>query len=413
MARLRRRTPASRSSLPGTGPFYEGPSPAWSPESEGISFEDVEQEARIELWRALQNEREISHPSSYIYKVAITCGSSRRFAGRRPGGKPLSRTKGSTTFRMPPGPPDPEGLARRQETLRKLDDALARLTERPEARRFPPSPWNDDDRDRRDPGLERGEIEKPRPPRAQGFETRARSQKGSTTAHDDGRAEADSGRSAPTRAPARARDASTKRASRRFSRETMSSKARAEAGSHIALCQDCADEFRALRSARGVFERKNAVNGRGVLPRASRSRRRSSSPRDVSIALFRYRGETERRSAELARQHREGQIAALVEAERSHEAEVADLRERLESAVSARLDVPILDLDPFHATRSVGERSGGSGRYRRGSGSRHSDPELSAETALGRFSNRGPRRSGSASVPGNGDLPGEKGRAST
>ncbi len=130
----------------------------------------------------------------------------------------------------------------------------------------------------------------------------------------------------------------------------MSSKARAEAGSHIALCQDCADEFRALRSAGGLFEQRTPQPSSRV-PLGLALVALLLIAAGLSIALFRYRGEVERRSAELA--ERERQIAALVEAERSHDAEVADLRERLESAVSARLDVPIMDLDPFHATRSV------------------------------------------------------------
>ncbi len=98
------------------------------PGVEGISFEDVEQEARIELWRALQNEREISHPASYIYKVAITAAlrAIRRAKARR---ETLLEEDAFDSLPYAARPPGPEGLARRQETLRKLDGALSRLAE--------------------------------------------------------------------------------------------------------------------------------------------------------------------------------------------------------------------------------------------------------------------------------------------
>jgi RNA polymerase sigma-70 factor (ECF subfamily) len=94
----------------------------------GISFEDVEQDARIELWRALQNEREISHPSSYVHKVAITAAlrAIRRAKARRE--TPLEE-EGFDSLPNAARLPDPEVLARRHETLRKLDEALSRLPE--------------------------------------------------------------------------------------------------------------------------------------------------------------------------------------------------------------------------------------------------------------------------------------------
>jgi RNA polymerase sigma-70 factor (ECF subfamily) len=108
--------------------FCGGPWPGCSPSK--ASLDDVEQEARVELWRALQNEREISHPASYIHKVAITAAlrAIRRAKARRetplePLEEELDSLPGASR------PPDPEGLARRQETLRKLDGALSRLRE--------------------------------------------------------------------------------------------------------------------------------------------------------------------------------------------------------------------------------------------------------------------------------------------
>lgn len=42
------------------------------PRDRGIEVADVEQDARIRLWRALQSEREIKDLASYIYKIAVT-----------------------------------------------------------------------------------------------------------------------------------------------------------------------------------------------------------------------------------------------------------------------------------------------------------------------------------------------------
>jgi DNA-directed RNA polymerase specialized sigma24 family protein len=37
------------------------------PKDLGIHFSEIEQEARLRLWRALQSEREIRNPASYLY----------------------------------------------------------------------------------------------------------------------------------------------------------------------------------------------------------------------------------------------------------------------------------------------------------------------------------------------------------
>src|SRR5688572_25553950 len=51
----------------------------------GLSLDDIEQEARIALWRALKSEREIAFPASYIYRVAVsaTLRAIRRARARR------------------------------------------------------------------------------------------------------------------------------------------------------------------------------------------------------------------------------------------------------------------------------------------------------------------------------------------
>lgn len=55
------------------------------PRNLGLHFDDVEQEARIRLWKALQGERPIEDLASYIYRVAAsaTIDAIRRVKARR------------------------------------------------------------------------------------------------------------------------------------------------------------------------------------------------------------------------------------------------------------------------------------------------------------------------------------------
>ena len=51
----------------------------------GLSTDDIEQDARLRLWRALQGERKIAKPASFIYRVAVTAtvDAIRRARNRR------------------------------------------------------------------------------------------------------------------------------------------------------------------------------------------------------------------------------------------------------------------------------------------------------------------------------------------
>ncbi len=42
------------------------------PRDKGLQFDDIEQEARMRLWRALQSEREVTNYASYLYRIAAT-----------------------------------------------------------------------------------------------------------------------------------------------------------------------------------------------------------------------------------------------------------------------------------------------------------------------------------------------------
>ncbi len=131
----------------------------------------------------------------------------------------------------------------------------------------------------------------------------------------------------------------------------LDSRARAEAGSHIALCQDCPEEFRALRSLGEVFEGERRKRS-SLAPWALALAATVLFAAGLGVALHRSRTETDRLEALLEQQGAE-KDRAIAEARRTSD-EAASLRERLVSAVSPRLDAPIVDLDPLDATRGAG-----------------------------------------------------------
>jgi len=111
------------------------------PKDMGIQFDDIEQEARLRLWRAIEAEREINFHGSYIYRIAVsvTINAIRRAKARREEQlrlagdddedaedvKPIILTAGAEN--------SPETQAEREELLRKVEEAMAQL---PESRRL-------------------------------------------------------------------------------------------------------------------------------------------------------------------------------------------------------------------------------------------------------------------------------------
>jgi RNA polymerase sigma factor (sigma-70 family) len=55
------------------------------PRDLGIHTADIEQEARVRLWRVLEREKELPEPASYIYRIAVTTtiDAVRRVLARR------------------------------------------------------------------------------------------------------------------------------------------------------------------------------------------------------------------------------------------------------------------------------------------------------------------------------------------
>jgi RNA polymerase sigma factor (sigma-70 family) len=108
------------------------------PKDLGIQFEDIEQEAILRLWRAIEAEREIYFHGSYIYKivVSVTITAIQRAKARREEQLRLGEddeNEGAADVRITTltagAENSPEAQAEREELLRKVEEAMARLPE--------------------------------------------------------------------------------------------------------------------------------------------------------------------------------------------------------------------------------------------------------------------------------------------
>lgn len=105
------------------------------PRDLGIQIDDVEQEARIRLWRALQREREIRDPASYLYRIAVTTtiDAVRRVIARR---EEQLRVRGEwgddegPAVALAAGPEaSPERAAELDRVMARVEAAIGRLAE--------------------------------------------------------------------------------------------------------------------------------------------------------------------------------------------------------------------------------------------------------------------------------------------
>lgn len=108
------------------------------PKDLGIQFDDIEQEARLRLWRAIEAEREINFHGSYIYKivVSVTINAIHRAKARREEQLRLAEDdedgdalEAQTITLMTSAENSPEAQAEREELLQKVEEAMARLPE--------------------------------------------------------------------------------------------------------------------------------------------------------------------------------------------------------------------------------------------------------------------------------------------
>jgi RNA polymerase sigma-70 factor, ECF subfamily len=99
----------------------------------GLTVDEIEQDARIRLWHALQHERNITDPASYLYRVAATAAidALRRVRGRREAqltvaaATPAFEDEGSAEL-IAPGR-SPEQLTADRQIAAQIQAALERL----------------------------------------------------------------------------------------------------------------------------------------------------------------------------------------------------------------------------------------------------------------------------------------------
>ena len=105
------------------------------PKDLGLQFNDIEQEARLRLWRALQSEREIQNLTSYLYRIAVTStlDAIRRVKSKREDQLLLAdeeEEEAGEPQRLVAGPEHaPDLQAERRLLMRKIETALATMPE--------------------------------------------------------------------------------------------------------------------------------------------------------------------------------------------------------------------------------------------------------------------------------------------
>lgn len=102
------------------------------PRQLGLQVEDIEQEARLKLWRALKSERTIESPASYVFKTAAraTIDAIRRARARREEQLgPPAETGGSHGWEVVDPQASPERQAERALVLAKVRECLGRLND--------------------------------------------------------------------------------------------------------------------------------------------------------------------------------------------------------------------------------------------------------------------------------------------
>lgn len=99
-----------------------------APRSSGLDLDDIEQEARLRVWRALSRKRILSRPESYLYRVAVTAtlDAIRRLRARRE--EPLAAPEDDSAHdEARHDAATPEQAALRSEQITRVGEALAQL----------------------------------------------------------------------------------------------------------------------------------------------------------------------------------------------------------------------------------------------------------------------------------------------
>lgn len=103
------------------------------PRDLGIQHSDIEQEARVRLWRALEREKNLEDPASYIYRIAVTTtiDAVRRVVARREEQLPMQEHDDDVpTPQLAIDPAQaPDAVAERRETMARIAAAVEALPE--------------------------------------------------------------------------------------------------------------------------------------------------------------------------------------------------------------------------------------------------------------------------------------------
>jgi RNA polymerase sigma factor (sigma-70 family) len=105
------------------------------PRGVGIEAGDIEQEARVRLWRALEREKELTDPASYIYRIAVTSAidAVRRVVARREDQLSTDASdddQAKDVLTIPTDPSHaPDAVAARRELMARIAAAVVSLPE--------------------------------------------------------------------------------------------------------------------------------------------------------------------------------------------------------------------------------------------------------------------------------------------
>jgi RNA polymerase sigma factor (sigma-70 family) len=93
----------------------------------GLVGDDIEQKVLVSLWRQIENEQKIDHPSSYIYRIAVREAVR---AIREKTSRDRRHVADTEAAAQPDGRPDPSDGVARREQREHIEASLAEL--RPE-----------------------------------------------------------------------------------------------------------------------------------------------------------------------------------------------------------------------------------------------------------------------------------------
>lgn len=103
------------------------------PRDLGIQVSDIEQEARVRLWKVLQRETELNDPASYIYRIAVsaTIDAVRRVLARREEQLHVESEDEPSSIDFVADPVHgPDAVTERRELMSAVAAALASLAEK-------------------------------------------------------------------------------------------------------------------------------------------------------------------------------------------------------------------------------------------------------------------------------------------